>query len=166
MRRFALPHAACLVACLLLTPVASVAAADGCRGLAERVDAARLAEVGLTDAQLAALDRLLCEDDAAAVVPSSPATPATLPRASRDDDRRVGLQDGPIESTVVGRVTGWAPGTVFVLANGQHWEVLKGSMTLSTPRESPAIRVVPGIAGRWFLEVDPDLPKARVFRAD
>jgi len=24
--------------------------------------------------------------------------------------------------------------------------------------------VVPGIAGRWFLQVDPDLPKARVFR--
>jgi len=24
--------------------------------------------------------------------------------------------------------------------------------------------VIPGIAGRWFLQVDEDLPKARVFR--
>jgi hypothetical protein len=31
---------------------------------------------------------------------------------------------------------------------------------------SPEIRVVPGLAGRWFLEVDADYPKARVYRID
>jgi hypothetical protein len=25
---------------------------------------------------------------------------------------------------------------------------------------------VPGIAGRWFLQVDEDMPKARVYRID
>jgi hypothetical protein len=37
-------------------------------------------------------------------------------------------------------------------------------MTLRTALASPAIKVVPGIAGRWFLQVDEDLPKARVYR--
>jgi len=42
--------------------------------------------------------------------------------------------------------------------------VLKGRMTLRRAVQDPPIEVVPGIAGRWFLQVDPDLPKARVFR--
>ncbi len=39
-------------------------------------------------------------------------------------------------------------------------------MKLRKPLESPQIVVVPGIAGRWFLQVDEDLPKARVYRID
>jgi len=53
-----------------------------------------------------------------------------------------------------------------VLENGQAWKVLKGSMKLRKPFESPEIVVIPGIAGRWFLQVDEDLPKARVYRID
>ena len=53
---------------------------------------------------------------------------------------------------------------MFTLDNGQQWRVLKGEMTLKTARSNPEIVVVPGIAGRWFLQVDEDLPKARVFR--
>ncbi|KAF1708245.1 hypothetical protein CSC73_09860 [Pseudoxanthomonas sacheonensis] len=65
-----------------------------------------------------------------------------------------------------GPVSGWEPGTVFELENGQTWKVLKGNMKLRKPFESPEIVVVPGIAGRWFLQVDEDLPKARVYRID
>ena len=61
-------------------------------------------------------------------------------------------------------MAGWAPGTVFELENGQQWKVLKGSMTLRKPHERTEVLVVPGIAGRWFLQVDEDLPKARVQR--
>jgi hypothetical protein len=53
---------------------------------------------------------------------------------------------------------------VFTLDNGQQWQVLKGEMKLKPGRSNPPIVVVPGIAGRWFLQVDEDLPKARVFR--
>ncbi len=55
---------------------------------------------------------------------------------------------------------------MFRLDNGQQWTVLKGRMTLRQPLQDPPILLVPGIAGRWFLQVDPDLPKARVYRAD
>ncbi|KAF1718677.1 hypothetical protein CSC74_03670 [Pseudoxanthomonas yeongjuensis] len=65
-----------------------------------------------------------------------------------------------------GPVNGWEPGTEFMLENGQTWKVLKGSMKLRKPFESPEIMVIPGIAGRWFLQVDEDLPKARVYRID
>jgi hypothetical protein len=78
----------------------------------------------------------------------------------------VGVGEAVVSGVVaeVGEAAGWAPGTVFVLDNGQQWKVLKGSMTLRTALASPAIKVVPGIAGRWFLQVDEDLPKARVYR--
>jgi hypothetical protein len=53
-----------------------------------------------------------------------------------------------------------------VLENGQQWKVLKGAMKLRKPLQAPEIVVVPGIAGRWFLQVDEDMPKARVYRID
>ena len=85
----------------------------------------------------------------------------------RENDRGLlGLADEPIRARVQGQVGGWAPGTLFVLDNGQQWKVLKGEMTLRKPLESPEIVVVPGLAGRWFLQVDEDLPKARVYRVD
>lgn len=78
----------------------------------------------------------------------------------------IGLDDKPIKSRLKGTVSGWDIDTVFELENGQRWKVLKGHMTLRKPLDSPDIIVVPGIAGRWFLQVDEDLPKARVYRID
>ena len=71
-----------------------------------------------------------------------------------------GLDEGPIKSRVKGLVSGWEPGTVFELENGQQWKVLQGSAKLRKTLRSPEILVVPGIAGRWFLQVDEDMPKA------
>lgn len=126
----------------------------------QRVDAQALAEVGLTPTQLQSLNRLLREAEQrapAAVAPAPVQAPAAAPMFA-------GLDDGPIEAHVTGTVDSWQPGTVFSLDNGQQWQVLKGEMKLKKPVSNPAIVVVPGIAGRWFLQVDEDLPKARVFR--
>ncbi|MBT2767528.1 hypothetical protein J7J08_07735 [Stenotrophomonas sp. ISL-67] len=125
----------------------------------QRVDPQQLAEVGLTPAQLQALNRLLREADARV-----PAAVATAPAAPTPSPMFPGLDDGPIEANVTGQVDGWQPGTVFTLDNGQQWQVLKGEVKLKTRRSNPPIVVVPGIAGRWFLQVDENLPKARVFR--
>lgn len=78
----------------------------------------------------------------------------------------IGLDAEPIKSRLKGSVTGWAPGSVFELENGQQWKVLKGSMKLRKPMQAPEVMVIPGFAGRWFLQVDEDLPKARVYRID
>jgi hypothetical protein len=78
----------------------------------------------------------------------------------------LGLDVEPIHSRLKGSIDGWQPGTVFELENGQKWQVLKGEMKLRKPMDAPEILVVPGMAGRWFLQVDEDLPKARVYRID
>ncbi|WP_172448185.1 hypothetical protein [Stenotrophomonas sp. VV52] len=136
----------------------------------QRVDPQQLAEVGLTPAQLQTLNRLLREADARAPAPvaAAPMDPAAasgpLPGAPTPAPMFPGLDDGPIHANVTGQVDGWQPGTVFTLDNGQQWQVLKGELKLKASRANPAIVVVPGIAGRWFLQVDEDLPKARVFR--
>ena len=114
----------------------------------------------LSPAQLAALNRLLREKSAGI------AAPATTPKAPEAERSYIGLDDKPIRSRLKGDVAGWEPGTVFVLENGQQWKVLKGHMTLRAPMQAPEIVVVPGVAGRWFLQVDEDLPKARVYRID
>ena len=72
----------------------------------------------------------------------------------------------PITTRLKGSVSSWEPGTEFELENGQTWKVLKGSMKLRKPLEAPEVILVPGIAGRWFLQIDEDAPKARVYRID
>lgn len=145
---------------------ASAAAQAPYVAIEQRVDAQALAEVGLTPAQLQTLNRLLREAEQ-----NAPAAPAAVAAASSATapvptpaPMFAGLDEGPIEAHITGTVDGWQPGTVFSLDNGQQWQVLKGEMKLKKPVSSPAIVVVPGIGGRWFLQVHEDLPKARVFR--
>lgn len=132
---------------LLAAPMAW--AQRGYQPIEQRLSAEQLQQVGLSAQQLQLLNHMLSEADADA--PSAPVM-------------HIGLEEGPVHSSVQGAVEGWEPGTVFVLENGQQWKVLKGQMRLRQPLQSPQIEVVPGIAGRWFLQVDEDLPKARVYR--
>ena len=129
-----------------------------------------LIEITRSTEQLALLNALL-DEQAAATVQAARAEARADAAASgtqRDPDpsRFIGLSDEPIASRARGTISGWEPGTEFTLENGQVWKVLKGRLRLDAPRESPEVQVVPGIAGRWFLQVDPDLPKARVYRID
>ena len=151
---------------LFCTPLAALAQSSYV-DIEQRLSAEQLHETGLdtlSPAQLQALNRLLREQSAQ--------TPtAAVPAADAGDTQRgqrsyIGLDDSPIHSRLKGSVAGWEPGTVFELENGQQWKVLKGGMKLRKPLDAPEIVVVPGIAGRWFLQVDEDMPKARVYRID
>jgi hypothetical protein len=148
-----------------LAATASAQAPPAHLDIEQRLSAEEMHEAGLdtlSPAQLAALNRLLREKAGPPVRAASPVTDPA-PAAGRS---YIGLDDKPIRSRLKGDVAGWEPGTVFVLENGQQWKVLKGHMKLRAPMRSPEIVVVPGIAGRWFLQVDEDLPKARVYRLD
>ncbi len=132
----------------------------------QRLTAEQLRATGLdalSPTQLELLNSLLREE----AVKMVEAGKAQAPRA-QDEDRKayIGLDDQPIKSRLKGSVDGWEPGTVFELENGQQWKVLKGGMKLRKQILAPEILVVPGIAGRWFLQVDEDMPKARVYRID
>ncbi|HCR34384.1 MAG TPA: hypothetical protein DIV57_13565 [Stenotrophomonas sp.] len=165
MRRF-------LLSALLVASSFAATAQDRFVPVEQRLNAAQLAEVGLSPAQLQALNRVLREAERAApasaalaaqpaaAVPAAP-LPANVPAPAA---MHLGLEEGPVTARVVGDVAGWEPGTVFTLDNGQQWQVMKGQMKLRKTVQAPQIEVIPGIAGRWFLQVDEDLPKARVFR--
>ena len=124
----------------------------------------------LSAEQLAALNALLSNEQESIRVQEEARAEAELktrPRAPGAPDATLaGFNDEPIRSRAVGSVSGWEPGTEFKLENGQTWKVLKGSMKLRKPMSAPEILVVPGLMGRWFLQVDEDLPKARVYRVD
>jgi hypothetical protein len=75
----------------------------------------------------------------------------------------LGFNEKPIQARLKGTLTGWDEGTIFLLDNGQQWKVLKGRMKLPQALTDPAVKLVPGIAGRWFLQVSEDYPMARVY---
>jgi len=115
----------------------------------------------LTPAQLEQLNLVLRDE-------AKKTAPADKPRLPEDSSNGtfLGLDQETIKSRLKGSLSGWEPGTEFQLENGQTWKVLKGSMKLRKPMDAPEILVIPGFAGRWFLQVDEDLPKARVYRVD
>jgi hypothetical protein len=159
---FAVFHKKALLIALFLVflPVAADAA-DSYRAIEKRLTSEQMRDTGLdtlSPAQLELLNRLLRDEAPQTTVQRTPA--ATAPKMS------IGLDDAPIRSRIKGTVSGWEPGTEFTLENGQVWKVLKGSLTLRAPVDAPEVLVVPGVAGRWFLQVDEDLPKARVYRID
>jgi hypothetical protein len=165
------PAALRAIAFLVLLSCAAVAVADGWIPIAQRLSGEQMHATGLdtlTADQLALLDRLLREETARVVdvARREAASAAVAERKAIDPASFVGLSDEPIRSRLVGSVGHWEPGYEFRLDNGQVWKVLKGTMRLRKPLVAPEVLVVPGIAGRWFLQVDEDLPKARVYRSD
>jgi len=148
----------------LLLPLALLSAAalaqshDG--DLQQRLTPEQMHATGLdtlTPDQLALLNRLLAEEAAQAQAPAAaPAQPQPAPFFTDESE-------GPIKSRLVGAISAWSPGTVFVLENGQQWRVLKGARTLRAPLQAPDVAVVPGIAGRRFMQVG-DEPMPRVVR--
>ena len=173
-----------IVMLVLALPAGMAEARKDALKIEQRLTAEQLRETGLdtlTPAQLARLNELLSRPAAvSAVTPAVPATAsvptlagvpaasaATAPAAPAAqpgiDKPLFGFNDAPIKSRLKGTITGWEEGTVFTLENGQQWKVLKGHMKLPKPMTDPYILVVPGLVGRWFLQVHEDYPKARVY---
>jgi hypothetical protein len=157
---------------LLALPVAAqasdrlLATLNACKAVPEA--AARLACYDAALGRAAATPASAPAPAAAPVAPVAPAAPAPVaaaaappvaaPGPTRADD--FGLnQPRPetvlqqIESRVVGRFEGWAPGTRIELANGQVWEVVDGSRA-AYDMASPAVRIKRGMLGSFFLEIE------------
>ena len=169
------PSLLALALCLSL-PFAAHAADQPTLTIEQRLTAEQMHATGLdtlSAPQLALLNRLLNDEAAkreeARMPAAATATPpiATAAKTAPLEDQRssfIGFNDKPITSRVVGAVSGWSPGTEFKLENGQIWTVLKGTVDMGKTLQAPEIQVIPGVAGRWFLQVDENLPKARVYR--
>jgi len=154
----------------LALAAAGALAASGWVNIEQRLTPQQMHETGLdmlSPAQLARLNELLRNDaqagrvDAAAVERK-----ASAPEGAAGAGSFIGMDAEPIKTRLVGSVSGWEEGTEFHLANGQVWKVLKGNMKLRKTLNNPEVVLVPGVMGRWFLQIDEDAPKARVYRVD
>lgn len=154
---------------LMLVPLYALSQAPSI-AIEHRLTAAQLHATGLdtlTPDQLALLNRLLSEEVRATSRGSAPASAMQGTSAlATPAPMAIGLEEGPVHSRLVGTLDGWAPGTVFVLANGQKWKVLKGQYRLRASVQDPEIDIVPGLAGRWFFKLDEDTPGPRVYRIE
>ncbi|WP_045728087.1 hypothetical protein [Xanthomonas sp. GPE 39] len=70
----------------------------------------------------------------------------------------------PIESTLVGEFTGFAKGRHYLLANGQEWEQTEPASLPGVRRSAPKVKILPGIMGVWYLQIDSYNTRAKVRR--
>lgn len=160
-----------LLFCLFAFTATAALAATPYVPLEKRLSTEQLRETGLdtlSAEQLKKLNAILAyapaQTPASASVAAVAAVAVPASTASSPTDRPLlGFNEKPIPGRLKGTLTGWEEGTVFMLENGQQWKVLKGHMKLPKPLVDPAVKLVPGIAGRWFLQVSEDYPMARVY---
>ena len=134
------------------------------------------------DRRLACYDRIFPPASRMAADPVRPSSPlssqeitSTAPAAAAPaTDAGFGLpartpasaERGRISSRIVGELNGWAPGTRLKLANGQVWVVDESSRTAGYALRDPAVQVVEGIFGGYFLEIAGVSKTPRVKRAE
>ncbi len=78
--------------------------------------------------------------------------------------RNAPATDGDIVSRIPGVFKGWSGRTRFVLENGQVWEGLADSGSLSVDLVDPVVRIKKGLIGTWYLSVDGYNTTAKVRR--
>jgi biotin carboxyl carrier protein len=67
-----------------------------------------------------------------------------------------------VESRLVGDFLGWEGRTLFTLENGQRWQSAGEAVYISPPIRSPAVRIVPGALGSFWLVVEGVKPRVKV----
>lgn len=124
--------------------------------------------------------RVACYDaiPVAAAAPAAPAaatSPATRPApvATPAPAATFGLsatqlrkpeEPNFIESTLLGRIDGWSPSTLFRLANGQIWRVNDDSAGSINEVENPKVKITRNALGTMFLEIEGTSQAPRVRR--
>jgi hypothetical protein len=160
-----------ITACVVLL-AGAVSAAEPYVPLEKRLTSEQLRETGLStlsSEQLAKLNAILAGQPVPQSTPVPTASAAVagsvqpVTSSGVADRPLLGFNEKPIPGRLKGTLTGWEEGTVFTLDNGQQWKVLKGRMKLPKALTDPTVKLVPGIAGRWFLQVSEDYPMARVY---
>lgn len=72
------------------------------------------------------------------------------------------IEYSTVESRLVGDFLGWEGRTLFTLENGQRWQSAGEATYISPPIRSPAVRVVPGALGSFWLVVEGVKPRVKV----
>lgn len=72
------------------------------------------------------------------------------------------IEYSTVETKIVGEFRGWAPRTVFTLANGQRWQVIGGDSYVTSAEPGPKVKIVPGVLGTFWMHVEGHRQRAKV----
>jgi hypothetical protein len=67
-----------------------------------------------------------------------------------------------VESRIAGDFRGWEGRTVFVLENGQQWRADGSSTYVSPLMTRPAVKIVPGVLGSFWMIIEGVRPRVKV----
>jgi hypothetical protein len=59
-----------------------------------------------------------------------------------------------VESRIAGVFRGWEPRAIFTLENGQRWQVTSSESYVASDVQNPAVKIVPGILGSFWMTVE------------
>lgn len=161
MRAFAPLSLAVLLA--VATSTGAIAAERDYVPVQQRFNAEQMQATGLSSLsaeQLTLLNELLSQDQTKAVAEAKRKVIAER----NDPFSKVAAE--PVRSTIKGDFRGFSGGDVIVLDNGQRWRVIDGSLFIGKAVASPKVTIAPGMMGAWYLQVDGQIPKAKVRRID
>ncbi len=70
----------------------------------------------------------------------------------------------PIQATLEGEFRGFGKGRQYTLDNGQVWEQTDDAMVAGVRKQTPQVRITPGLMNVWYLQVDGVNTRAKVRR--
>lgn len=91
-----------------------------------------------------------------AVAPVAPAAAdGGPPVVARVRDQESGVDKiKRVDSRLVGDFNGWREGHVFVLENGQHWQVLDREPYRTRSQSNPGVNLRRSMLGTWMFRID------------
>jgi len=140
--------------------------------LAHDADLLRCRAIPDIPSRVACYDAIPLAATAPAAAPAKPAAapaaaPAPAPAANfglSATQMRKADEPSFIESTLLGRIDGWGPSTLFRLANGQIWRVTDDSAGSVDEIENPKVKITRNSLGTLFLEIEGASQAPRVRR--
>ena len=128
------------------------AAAAAARAKAEAKAAKVEAEASAAQTRAEAQARAREKEEA--VKKSSPSDPSLLARAKVLLTPGTTIEYATVESRLAGEFRGWSGKTIFMLENGQRWQSAGESTYVSPPVMNPAVKIVPGALGSFWMTVE------------
>ncbi len=125
----------------------------------ERYKSGELAagEEGAAKAGREAKERAAAAESAGKRQPAWLGALATLRRVNEKPEEQEAL-----ETRLAGDFRGWERGTVFVLENGQRWQVSDGAQYFSPVLPPPKVWIRPGAFGSFWMEFEGVKTKVKV----
>lgn len=123
-------------------------------------------ETEAAEARAAEAERKAVAAPAIRVEPEKKADPGLLAKAKVLLTPGTKVEYAAVESRLAGEFRGWEVRTVFTLENGQRWQVTGGESYVTPPVPGPAVKIVPGALGSFWMTIEGVRPRVKVVRVD